>query len=59
MNIIGINFSNRIKLLNNIERRLSNEKKNIDITILEDEKYLLKYGISNTPAIVIYDKVIS
>jgi protein-disulfide isomerase len=48
-----------MKLLKNIEKGTSNEKGNIEVTLLEDEKYLSKYGISNTPALVINDKVIS
>ena len=48
-----------MKLLKNIERGTANEKGNIEVTLLEDEKYLSKYGISNTPALVINDKVVS
>ena len=57
--VLGKNTSNRMKLLKNIEKGTSNEKGNIEVTLLEDEKYLSKYGISNTPALVINDKVIS
>lgn len=57
--VLGKNSSNRMKLLKNIEKETSNEKGNIEVTLLEDEKYLSKYGISNTPALVINDKVIS
>lgn len=57
--VLGKNSSNRMKLLKNIEKGSSNEKGNIEVTLLEDEKYLSKYGISNTPALVINDKVIS
>lgn len=57
--VIGKNSSNRMKLLKNIERGTANEKGNIEVTLLEDEKYLSKYGISNTPALVINDKVVS
>ena len=57
--VLGKNSSNRMKLLKNIEKGTSNEKGNIEVTLLEDEKYLSKYGISNTPALVINDKVIS
>ncbi len=57
--VLGKNSSNRMKLLKNIEKGTSNEKGNIEVTLLEDEKYLTKYGISNTPALVINDKVIS
>jgi len=57
--VLGKNSSNRMKLLKNIEKGTSNEKGNIEVTLLEDEKYLSKYGVSNTPALVINDKVIS
>lgn len=57
--VLGKNSSNRMKLLKNIEKGTSNEKGNIEVTLLEDEKYLSKYGISNTSALVINDKVIS
>ena len=57
--VIGKNSSNRMKLLKNIERGTANEKGNIEVTLLEDEKYLSKYGISITPALVINDKVVS
>lgn len=57
--VLGKNSSNRMELLKNIEKGTSNEKGNIEVTLLEDEKYLSKYGISNTPALVINDKVIS
>lgn len=57
--VLGKNSSNRMKLLKNIEKGTSNEKGNIEVTLLEDEKYLSKYGISNTPALVINDKVIN
>ena len=57
--VLGKNSSNRMKLLKNIEKGTSNEKGNIEVTLLEDEKYLSKYGVSNTSALVINDKVIS
>ena len=57
--IIGKNSSNRMKLLKNISKVTANGKGNIEVTLLEDEKYLSKYGISNTPALVINDKVVS
>ena len=57
--VIGKNSSNRMKLLKNISKVTANGKGNIEVTLLEDEKYLSKYGISNTPALVINDKVVS
>lgn len=38
--VLGKNSSNRMKLLKNIEKGTSNEKGNIEVTLLEDEKYL-------------------
>jgi len=57
--ILGKNSSNRTKLLKNIEKVTYDIKENIEITLLEDDKYLSKYGISNTPALVIKEKVVS
>ena len=57
--IIGKNSSNRMKLMKNIERASSNIEEKIDITLLDDEKYLNKYNITNSPALVIADKVVS
>ncbi len=57
--IIGKNSSNRTKIMKNIEKALSNNNENIEITLLEDEKNFKKYNISNTPALVINEKVIS
>ena len=57
--IIGKNSSNRMKLMKNIERASSNIEGKIDITLLEDEKSLNKYNITNSPALVISEKVVS
>lgn len=57
--IIGKNSSNRMKLMKNIERASSNIDGKIDITLLEDEKSLNKYNITNSPALVIAEKVVS
>ena len=59
--IIGKNSSNRIKLLKNVERVLQtkNSKVSCEIEVFEDQKYQKLYHITNTPALVIDDKVIS
>ncbi len=57
--IIGKNSSNRMKLMKNIERASSNIEEKIDITLLEDEKSLTKYNITNSPALVIAEKAVS
>lgn len=57
--IIGKNSSNRMKLMKNIERASSNIEEKIDITLLEDEESLNKYNITNSPALVIADKIVS
>jgi protein-disulfide isomerase len=51
--VIGANSSNRIKLVKNIKKATDNS---IDIVLVEKSD---KYNISNTPALVINDKVIS
>jgi protein-disulfide isomerase len=51
--VIGNNSSNRIKLIKNIKKATDN---NMDIKLIEKDN---KYNITNTPALVINDKVIS
>ena len=50
---IGTNSSNRIKLIKNIKKATDN---NIDIKLVEKDN---RYNITNTPALVINDKIIS
>lgn len=57
--IIGKNSSNRMKLVKNVGRALEEIKGKISVLLLDEQKYLDKYGISNVPALVINDKVIS
>ncbi len=57
--IIGKNSSNRMKLMKNIERASSNIEEKIVITLLEDEKSLNKYNVTNSPTLIIADKVVS
>ena len=51
--VIGTNSSNRIKLIKNIKKATDN---NIDIKLVEKDT---RYNITNTPALVINDKIIS
>jgi protein-disulfide isomerase len=51
--VIGTNSSNRIKLIKNIKKATDN---NIDIELVEKDN---KYNITNTPALIINDKIIS
>ena len=51
--VIGTNSSNRIKLIKNIRKATDN---NIDIKLVEKDN---RYNITNTPALVINDKIIS
>ena len=51
--VIGTNSSNRIKLIKNIKKAIDN---NIDIKLVEKDN---RYNITNTPALVINDKIIS
>ena len=58
--ILGKNSSNRIKILKHLERCLKNIGVNpINLTIVEDDSEIKKYHVSNTPSIVINDKVVS
>lgn len=51
--VIGTNSSNRIKLIKNIKKATDN---NIGIKLVEKDN---RYNITNTPALVINDKIIS
>ena len=51
--VIGTNSSNRIKLIKNIKKATDN---NIDIKLVEKDN---RYNITNTPALVMNDKIIS
>lgn len=57
--ILGKNSSNRTKLLKNIGKATQDEKGGINIEIIEDQEIINKYEVSNTPCLVINDKVIS
>lgn len=51
--VIGTNSSNRLKLIKNIKKATDNK---INIQLLEKDN---KYKITNTPALIINDKLIS
>ena len=51
--VIGTNSSNRLKLIKNIKNATDNK---INIQLLEKDN---KYNITNTPALIINDKLIS
>lgn len=51
--VIGTNSSNRLKLVKNIKKATDNK---INIQLLEKDN---KYNITNTPALIINDKLIS
>ena len=57
--ILGKNSSNRTKLIKNIGKATQDEKSGINIEIIEDQEIINKYEVSNTPCLVINDKVIS
>lgn len=49
--VIGTNSSNRLKLIKNIKKATDNK---INIQLLEKDN---KYNITNTPALIINDKL--
>ena len=51
--VIGTNSSNRLKLIKNIKKATDNK---INIQLLEKDN---KYNITDTPALIINDKLIS
>ena len=57
--IFGKNCSNSNKLFKNLGNSLEDVKTKVEIELLEDKKYEDKYIVSNTPALVINDKVVS
>ena len=57
--VLGKNSSNRTKLLKNINKVMVDSKEKVEIELIEDEKHILHYNISNTPALIINDKVVS
>ena len=57
--IIGSNSSNRMKLQKNVMKVIESLEKNIDVEILDSEKEISKYGVTNTPGLVINEKLVS
>lgn len=57
--IIGSESSNRIKLLKNLNKAIDSLKMHVTPTIEQDERSIKNYNITNTPALIINDKVIS
>ena len=57
--IIGSESSNRIKLLKNLNKAIDSLKMHVTPTIEEDERSIKNYNITNTPTLIINDKVIS
>lgn len=57
--IIGSESSNRIKLLKNLNKAIDSLKMHVTPTIEEDERSIKNYNITNTPALIINNKVIS
>ena len=57
--MIGENSSNRMKLIKNINKAIKGINEYVEITLLDDKEDFSKYEISNTPGLVINDKIIS
>lgn len=57
--IIGSESSNRIKFLKNLNKAIDSLKMHVTPTIEKDERTIKNYNITNTPALIINDKVIS
>ncbi len=57
--VIGKNSSNRTKLLKNIYKVAEEVKESVEIELVEDQKNFSKYNISNTPALMLNDKIVS
>ncbi|MBQ6841332.1 MAG: thioredoxin family protein [Bacilli bacterium] len=57
--VIGQSSSNKTKLVKNVNKAIKNLKDKYDITLLEGQSYEQEYGITNTPSLVINDKLIS
>ena len=57
--IIDSESSNRIKLLKNLNKAIDSLKMHVTPTIEKDERSIKNYNITNTPALIINNKVIS
>ena len=57
--IIGNESSNRMKLLKNVGKAMEKIKGKVSVSLLEEESDTKKYNVSNVPALIINEKVIS
>lgn len=57
--IIGQESSNRMKLLKNVGKAMEKIKGKISVSLLEEDEDARKYNVSNVPALIINEKVIS
>ena len=57
--IIGQESSNRMKLLKNVGKAMEKIRGKIIVSLLEEDEDARKYNVSNVPALVINEKVIS
>ena len=57
--IIGQESSNRMKLLKNAGKAMEKIKGKISVSLLEEDEDARKYNVSNVPALIINEKVIS
>ncbi len=57
--IIGQESSNRMKLLKNVGKAMEKIKGKISVSLLEEEEDAKRYNVSNVPALIINEKVIS
>lgn len=48
-----------MKLQKNVMKVIESLEKNIDVEILDSEKEISKYGVTNTPGLVINEKLVS
>ena len=57
--IIGKNSSNKNKLFKNVTKAIKEIKGHVEILLLDNKEDEIKYGVSNTPCLIINDKIIS
>ncbi len=57
--IIGQNSSSRMKLIKNINKALEEIKESIEIELVSDQSKFSKYNISNTPVLILNNKIVS
>ena len=57
--IIWQESSNRMKLLKNVGKAMEKIKGKISVSLLEEDEDARKYNVSNVPALIINEKVIS